>query len=215
MAGGGHRRLSTTLFLRYRAQPELLVALLEVDLDQAAGVQRSAREYAVRWHVRRSTAGELLEAYMGHVGELYPGRKAPPPRGQASLLLPYTGGRSGATSGATSRQRKPRQDVKMRETGSHSGVETGASPISPKIQENQNSEGAHARVTDSERAARALLAGKAERFDLEAIRKLASELPAERVAEVLLARKLEASTRSARERRARTVEALRHEGRRA
>lgn len=97
---GGHRRIATRLFLRYREHPTALAVLLSIDLDAARGRVLSARAYERLGGCSRRLVARLLEEYQAFRHELDPvqartrRRRAPPAPSQRELRLLATVGRN-------------------------------------------------------------------------------------------------------------------------
>lgn len=69
LSGGGFRRISTALYLRHKASPARILALIELDLDHHTGKVRPTREYARLWGVSHKMAREIVRDYRNSVAE--------------------------------------------------------------------------------------------------------------------------------------------------
>jgi len=224
---GGHRRIATALFERYGERPKLLAALLELDHDAANGGIHSTRAYAEVWQIRRSTVCELVRAYVAHVKALHAPRVIGRDRRQRALFLPYDGaGGTGTASGTTRPRRNPNGIGLVVKNGNHLGSETGTSP-SLLRREEEDHQSAQAREPEGRSraesvayfrrfaAARRALIRDGERYPMpEQIKARAALLTEDQVDEILAEHRKEVGERAGEDRKARTTEALRHEGRR-
>ena len=214
---GGHRRIATRLFVKYREHPAALGVLLSIDLDAARGRVLSARAYERTGGVGWRLAARLVDEYQVYRHELDPAparrRDSAKPLAQRELRL------LGAVKSRKRQHPEQTDDSTFREVIRMSteiaGRDEQTDDSTTLIQSEKEEERSRADYFRRFAAARRSLIRDGERYPMpEQIKARAEALTEVEIDAILAEHRKQAGERVGGERKARTAEAMRRENRR-